>query len=119
MHPSADGAALGMRAARLPHPGERASRDQPRGRGGQRGIRCRLPEVLLKCFSLLRNLGRDLSGCGINLDLIQQYRSGTQVVRRLELLGGRGMALTGHHELLVPLLAWAWTTEVEIRRGDE
>ena len=73
--------------------------------------------LLLKCFSLLRNLGHDLSGCtGINLDFIQQYRSVTQVVRRLELLGGRGLALTGYHELMVPLLAWAWTAEVEERR---
>ncbi|HHX41406.1 MAG TPA: hypothetical protein GX715_15700 [Armatimonadetes bacterium] len=121
MHPSADGAALGDASLR----DFRILANVLRGisHGGavvNVGSAVVLPEVLLKCFSLLRNLGHDLSGCtGINLDFIQQYRSGTQVVRRLELLGGRGMALTGHHELLVPLLAWAWTTEVEIRRGDE
>jgi len=121
MHPSADGAALGDASLR----DFRILANVLRGinHGGvvvNVGSAVVLPEVLLKCFSLLRNLGHDLSGCtGINLDFIQQYRSGTQVVRRLELLGGRGLALTGHHELMVPLLAWAWTAEVEERRGSE
>ncbi len=115
MHPSANGAALGEASLRDFRILAAALRDV--GQGGvvmNVGSAVVLPEVLLKCFAVLRNLGHDLSGCtGINLDFQLQYRAGTQVVRRVERLGGRGIALTGHHEILVPLLAWAWKSALE------
>ena len=67
-----------------------------------------MPEVFLKALTLARNLGhrvRDFTT--VNLDFIQHYRPTQNVVRRPVANGGRGYALTGHHELLVPLLAAA------------
>lgn len=67
-----------------------------------------LPTVIEKAIALSRNLGHDVSGfVGVNLDFIKQYRSGWNPVRRAEELGGKGYALVGHHELLVPLIAAA------------
>jgi hypothetical protein len=43
----------------------------------------------------------------VNFDFIQQYRSNQQVVTRVQSIGGQGIALTGHHEIMVPLLAQA------------
>jgi hypothetical protein len=67
-----------------------------------------LPEVFLKALTLARNLGhrvRDFTTA--NLDFIQHYRPTQNVLRRPVAQGGHGHALTGHHELLVPLLAAA------------
>jgi hypothetical protein len=77
-----------------------------------------LPEVVLKGFATLRNMGYDFSGAvGANLDFIQHYRSSQQVVNRVEILGGRGFSLTGHHEIMIPLLAHAVLEE--LRGGTE
>jgi hypothetical protein len=71
-----------------------------------------LPEVFLKCVTLLRNSGKNLSSfTTANLDFIQHYRPTENVVRRPIQDGGRGIAITGHHELLIPLLA-AWLVEI-------
>ncbi len=65
-----------------------------------------LPEVFLKAVTLARNLGFPVAPLTtVNLDFIQHYRPQTNVVRRPTQPHGRGYALTGHHELLVPLLA--------------
>jgi hypothetical protein len=65
-----------------------------------------LPEVFLKAVTLARNLGHDLTDFATaNLDFIQSYRPNTNVVERPTRGVGRGYRLTGHHELLVPLLA--------------
>ena len=66
-----------------------------------------LPEVFLKCVTLVRNLGHDLSDITTaNFDFIQSYRPLTNVVRRPTADGaGKGFAITGHHELTIPLLA--------------
>jgi hypothetical protein len=66
-----------------------------------------LPEVFLKAVSAVRNLGHPLgSFTTINLDFLQHYRPKANVVERPHAKsGGAGYALTGHHELLVPLLA--------------
>jgi hypothetical protein len=68
-----------------------------------------LPEVFLKAVSAVRNLGAPLAGfTTINLDFLQHYRPKVNVVERPHAKsGGRGIALTGHHELMVPLLAAA------------
>jgi hypothetical protein len=65
-----------------------------------------LPEVFLKAISLARNLGHPVEPITtVNLDFIQHYRPLTNVVRRPTQGSGRGFALTGHHEILFPLLA--------------
>ncbi|HTM50811.1 MAG TPA: hypothetical protein VL285_19080, partial [Bryobacteraceae bacterium] len=68
-----------------------------------------LPEVFLKAVSAVRNLGAPLSGfTTVNLDFLQHYRPKVNVVERPHAgAGGRGVALTGHHELMIPLLAAA------------
>jgi hypothetical protein len=40
-----------------------------------------------------------------NFDMIQQYRSNVNVVQRPVLCGGNGYSFTGHHEIMIPLLA--------------
>jgi hypothetical protein len=66
-----------------------------------------LPEVFLKAVSAVRNLGHPLADfTTVNLDFLQHYRPKMNVVERPHAhSGGAGYALTGHHELLVPLLA--------------
>ena len=66
-----------------------------------------LPEVFLKAVTVVRNLGNDLQDITTaNFDFIQGYRPSTNVVRRPTADGaGRGFAITGHHELTLPLLA--------------
>jgi len=67
-----------------------------------------IPEVFLKALTLARNLGHRVRDfVTANLDFIQHYRPTQNVVRRPVAQGGQGYALTGHHELLVPLLAAA------------
>ncbi len=67
-----------------------------------------LPEVFLKAVTLARNLGHRLSDFATaNLDFIQGYRPTVNVVERPVAGCGRGYRLSGHHELLVPLLAAA------------
>ncbi|MCK5236239.1 MAG: hypothetical protein KAR06_04560 [Deltaproteobacteria bacterium] len=64
-----------------------------------------MPEVFLKALTLARNTGhrvRDITT--VNMDFIQHYRPVTNVVRRPTMTGGRGITLTGHHEIMVPLL---------------
>ena len=61
-----------------------------------------LPEVFLKAVSIVRNLGKPLDGLTTaNLDFQQQYRGLLNVLQRP---GAEGIALTGHHELMIPLL---------------
>ncbi len=65
-----------------------------------------LPEVFLKAVSIVRNTGFELENfTTANLDFIQHYRPGRNVLERPVLATGTGIALTGHHEIMVPLLA--------------
>jgi hypothetical protein len=67
-----------------------------------------LPEVFLKAVAIARNDGRSLNGLTtVNLDFLRHYRPLTNVVNRPTLGTGKGYAITGHHELLIPLLAAA------------
>jgi hypothetical protein len=71
-----------------------------------------LPEVFLKCVALVRNSGRPLRNfTTANLDFIQHYRPRENVLKRPVKDGGRGIAITGHHEIVIPLLA-AWLAEL-------
>ncbi len=65
-----------------------------------------LPEVFLKAVTLARNLGHTLKAfTAVNLDFIRHYRPMTNVVQRPTAEGGKGYHLTGHHEILFPLIA--------------
>jgi len=73
-----------------------------------------LPEVFLKAVSISRNLGRPVKGfTAANLDMIQHYRPHQNVLTRPTALGGQAIALTGHHEILVPLLYAALMEKLE------
>ena len=107
-HPSADGAALGATS----HTDFRLLAEIVRRMNGggvylNIGSAVTLPEVFLKCVTLVRNLGNTLDDITTaNFDFIQSYRPLTNVVRRPTANGaGRGYAITGHHELTIPLLA--------------
>ena len=115
-HPAADGAAIGdtshrdfrRLAAALPtlHDG---------GVALNVGSAVIMPEVFLKALTIARNLGEgrptDFVTC--DLDMQRHYRPRMNVVQRPTLAGGRGFEITGHHELMVPLLAWAVVEELE------
>lgn len=73
-----------------------------------------LPLIVEKSLSVARNLGRNVKGfTGVNLDFIQHYRANLNPVKRANELGGRGISITGHHELTVPLIYWALKTGAE------
>lgn len=66
-----------------------------------------LPEIFLKAVTVVRNLEFDLQDfTTANFDFVQHYRPAANVVRRPTAGGaGRGFAVTGHHELMIPILA--------------
>ena len=114
MHPSADGAALGAAS----HMDFRLFCALVRNMesGGAYlnwGSAVLLPEVFLKAVSVVRNLGVPLQGITTaNFDFIQHYRPLMNVVNRPTASSqpgkpnrSRGFAITGHHEILLPLLA--------------
>jgi hypothetical protein len=109
-HPSANGASLGQTS----HTDFRLLSELVRRMNGggvylNVGSAVILPEVFLKCVTLVRNLGHQLLDfTTANFDFIQSYRPLTNVVRRPTSDGaGRGYSITGHHELMIPLLAAA------------
>jgi hypothetical protein len=74
-----------------------------------------MPEVFLKCITLVRNSGALLQDfTTANLDFFQHYRPTENVVKRPVKKGGCGIPITGHHEILIPLLA-AWLVELSPR----
>jgi hypothetical protein len=108
MHPIASGVALGEGSLR----DFRYFTSVVARLGGGVYINCGsaviLPEVFLKAVALARNQGHSLDGLTtVNLDFLRQYRPLTNVVSRPTAGVGRGYALTGHHELMLPLLAAA------------
>ncbi|HYV61859.1 MAG TPA: hypothetical protein VE958_04250, partial [Bryobacteraceae bacterium] len=110
MHPRADPAAIGETT----HRDFRLLCSLVRGldNGGvylNLGSAVVLPEVFLKAVSVVRNLGHPLAGFStVNFDFVQHYRPKVNVVERPHAQsGGHGFAITGHHEIMVPLLAAA------------
>jgi len=107
-HPEADGASLGATT----HTDFRLLAELVRRMNGggvylNIGSAVVLPEVFLKCVTLVRNLEHELNDITTaNFDFIQSYRPLTNVVRRPTADGaGQGYSITGHHELTIPLLA--------------
>lgn len=116
-HPEADGAAIGSASHRdfL----ELARRLEGLDGGGvvcNVGSAVILPEVFLKALTVCRNLrdGRPRDFTTADFDMIRHYRPRVNVVERpTETGGGQGFQITGHHEIMIPLLAWAVTEEME------
>jgi len=107
-HPAANGAALGeatMRDFRL------FCRLVSELNDGGVYVNCGsavvLPEVFLKAVSSVRNLGHRLGNfTTVNFDFLQHYRPKVNVLERPHAqAGGKGYSLTGHHEIMIPLLA--------------
>jgi hypothetical protein len=109
-HPQADGAAIGAAT----HHDFRLLCSLVRGlnQGGvylNVGSAVVLPEVFLKAVSVVRNLGYPLANfTTVNFDFLQHYRPKANVVERPHAKsGGKGFSITGHHELMIPLLGAA------------
>ncbi|BCG48519.1 hypothetical protein GEOBRER4_n3415 [Citrifermentans bremense] len=106
-HPSADGAMLG--AASFTDFRTFASVVSELGDGGvylNIGSAVLLPEVFLKALSIAQNLGHHVDHfTTANFDMQQHYRPLTNVVKRPTSGESRGYTVTGHHEIMIPLLA--------------
>jgi hypothetical protein len=70
-----------------------------------------MPEVFLKALTIARNLndGKPTGFTTCDLDMQRHYRPRVNVVQRPTQGSGKGYEITGHHEIMVPLLAWAIT----------
>lgn len=108
-HPAADGAAIGATSHRdfRRLAGSLPALDQ----GGavlNLGSAVVLPEVFLKALTIARNLegGRPTHFLAADFDMQRHYRPRLNVVQRPTRAGGTGYLLTGHHELLLPMLVW-------------
>jgi hypothetical protein len=108
-HPSADGAALGATSHR---DFRRLAASIPDlDQGGvvlNWGSAVLMPEVFLKALTIARNTGRGRPThfVAADFDMQRHYRPRVNVVQRPTRGGGSGYLLTGHHELLLPLLVW-------------
>jgi len=77
---------------------------------GNLGSAVILPEVFLKAVSIARNLGHSVKDfTAFDCDMIRHYRPTENVLKRPTLLGGTAIHITGHHELMIPLLVQAVT----------
>ena len=74
-----------------------------------------MPEVFLKALTVARNLngGKPTDFTTADFDMQRHYRPRVNVVQRPVLAGGAGFEITGHHELMIPLLAWAVTEALD------
>ena len=115
MHADADGSAIGRASL---HDFRRLVEVTARLDGGvwmNVGSAVVLPEVFLKTLSMARNLtGGPREFLSADLDMIRHYRPMENVVRRP---GGRGVFLTGHHEIMLPLLRWGILAEARKEGG--
>jgi hypothetical protein len=120
-HPAADGAAIGDTGHR---DFRRLAAALPALDGGgvvlNIGSAVIMPEVFLKALTVARNLhgGVPRGFVACDLDMQPHYRPRMNVVERpTRTGGGRGFQLTGHHEIMVPLLAWAVAERLDARGG--
>jgi deoxyhypusine synthase len=123
MHPAADGAAIGAATMADFHRLAGTVAELSRGVVINLGSAVLMPEVFMKALNLARNLGRKVEAfTAADMDFIRHYRPRMNVVERPTQGGGRGMMLTGHHELMFPLLVAAIREELSrapsrVRRG--
>jgi deoxyhypusine synthase len=106
MHPEADGASIGEGSIRDFRLLASVIADLEGGVYINLGSAVILPEVFLKALTVARNLGNIVENfTTVNMDFIQHYRSRENVLKRPTMMNGRCFALTGHHEIMLPLLA--------------
>jgi hypothetical protein len=106
MHPEADGAAIGEGSLRDFRLLAAVIADLEGGVYINLGSAVVLPEVFLKALNVARNLGNKVENITtVNMDFIQHYRPGQNVLKRPTADNGQSFALTGHHEIMFPLLA--------------
>jgi hypothetical protein len=109
-HPDANGAAIGQ-TSHLDF--RRLAGHMPELEGGvvlNIGSAVLMPEVFLKALTVSRNLhnGKPREFTAADFDMIRHYRPRVNIVERpTRTGGGRGYQITGHHELMIPMLAWA------------
>jgi hypothetical protein len=74
-----------------------------------------MPEVFLKALTIARNLGSGAprNFVTVDLDMQRHYRPRVNVVQRPTLDSGKGYEITGHHEIMVPLLAWSVIARID------
>jgi hypothetical protein len=118
-HPAADGAAIGDTGHR---DFRRLAGALPALHDGgvvvNVGSAVIMPEVFLKALTVARNLndGRPGAFTACDLDMQRHYRPRVNVVERpTRSSGGTGMQITGPHELLLPLIAWAVAERLPLR----
>jgi hypothetical protein len=108
-HPAADGAAIGATSMT---DFRRLAGHLPRIEGGvvlNIGSAVIMPEVFLKALTISRNVhsGAPRAFTAADFDMLRHYRPRVNVVERpVRTGGGKGYQITGHHEIMVPLLAW-------------
>jgi hypothetical protein len=114
MHPQADGAAIGRASMSDFRLFASVVSDLEGGVYINLGSAVVLPEVFLKALNIARNLGGKVEHITtVNMDFIQHYRPRENVLKRPTSLNGKNYALTGHHEIMFPLLAAAVTEEMK------
>ncbi|MBK7905354.1 MAG: hypothetical protein IPJ78_02190 [Gemmatimonadetes bacterium] len=109
-HPAASGAAIGDTSHRDFR--RLAASCEELHQGGvvlNLGSAVIMPEVFLKALTVARNVngGKPTDFTTADFDMQRHYRPSENVVRRPVLAGGEGFQITGHHELMIPLLGWA------------
>lgn len=113
MHPGADGAAIGKGSMIDFRLLASILADLEGGVYINLGSAVILPEVFLKALNVARNLGNRVEDITtVNMDFIQHYRPKENVLKRPTSKKGRNFAITGHHEIMFPLLAAAIIEEL-------
>jgi len=113
MHPGADGGAIGRATMADFHRLASVVGELSRGVAINLGSAVLMPEVFVKALNLARNLGRKVTNfTTADMDFIRHYRPRVNVVERPTAGGGRGIVLTGHHEIMFPLLVAAVREEL-------
>ncbi|HTK47999.1 MAG TPA: hypothetical protein VL328_08490 [Gemmatimonadaceae bacterium] len=119
-HPAANGAAIGDTShrdfRRLAHS---LARLDDGGVVLNLGSAVIMPEVFLKALTIARNLGggKPEHFTSVDLDMQRHYRPRMNVVQRPTLHSGKGYEITGHHEIMVPMLVWGVIEEMTANRS--
>ena len=120
-HPAASGAAIGDTSHR---DFRRFAASLPSVHDGgvvlNLGSAVILPEVFLKALTIARNLdaGKPTGFTAADFDMLRHYRPHVNVVQRPTVEGGKGYEITGHLELMVPLLAWSVLSMMDARSAE-
>ena len=113
MHPQANGASIGEGSLRDFKLLTSVVSDLEGGVYINLGSAVIMPEVFLKALTIARNLGCKVENITtVNMDFIQNYRPHQNVLKRPTMQKGCSYALTGHHEIMFPLLAAAILEEI-------